>query len=61
MTGSAAARRHLFIPWTVQEREDPVLTFDHGEGVYFYDAEGRHTWTCCRSCSTAISATAIAA
>jgi taurine--2-oxoglutarate transaminase len=25
----------------VQEREDPVLEFDHGEGVYFYDRQGR--------------------
>src|SRR4026207_761759 len=34
-------RRHLLLPWTVQEREDPVLEFDHGEGVYFCDREGR--------------------
>src|SRR5262245_14057193 len=34
-------RRHLLLPWTVQEREDPVLEFDHGEGVYFYDRQGR--------------------
>ncbi len=34
-------RRHLLLPWTVQEREDPVLEFDHGEGVYFYDRAGR--------------------
>ncbi|MBI1916204.1 MAG: aminotransferase class III-fold pyridoxal phosphate-dependent enzyme [Planctomycetes bacterium] len=27
--------------WTVQEREDPVLEFDHGEGVFFYDRHGR--------------------
>src|SRR6266516_729469 len=36
-----AARRHLLLPWTVQEREDPVLEFDHGEGVYFWDRQGR--------------------
>src|SRR5262245_64292164 len=34
-------RRHFLLPWTVQEREDPVLEFDHGEGVYFFDREGR--------------------
>src|SRR5262245_4826082 len=34
-------RRHLLLPWTVQEREDPVLEFDHGEGVYFSDRQGR--------------------
>jgi taurine--2-oxoglutarate transaminase len=34
-------RRHLLLPWTVQEREDPVLELDHGEGVYFYDRQGR--------------------
>src|SRR5271166_6417757 len=34
-------RRHMLLPWTVQEREDPVLEFDHGEGVYFYDRQGR--------------------
>src|SRR6516164_8718684 len=34
-------RRHLLLPWTVQEREDPVLEFDHGEGVYFFDRQGR--------------------
>src|SRR5215468_2793807 len=33
-------RRHLLLPWTVQEREDPVLEFDHGEGVYFFDRAG---------------------
>lgn len=34
-------RRNLLLPWTVQEREDPVLEFDHGEGVYFFDRQGR--------------------
>lgn len=41
MTRLAAPRQHLFLPWAVQEREDPVLAFDHGEGVYFYDRQGR--------------------
>src|SRR3989442_15502314 len=34
-------RRHLLLPWTVQEREDPLLEFERGEGVYFYDRQGR--------------------
>src|SRR5881275_1555654 len=34
-------RRNLLLPWTVQEREDPVLEFDHGDGVYFFDRQGR--------------------
>jgi taurine--2-oxoglutarate transaminase len=34
-------RRHYVIPWTVQEREDPVLVVSRAEGVYFYDREGR--------------------
>src|SRR6476469_2441545 len=34
-------RRNLLLPWTVQSREDPVLEFDHGEGVYFFDRQGR--------------------
>src|SRR5713226_3788016 len=38
---SASPRQHLLLPWTVQEREDPVLEFDHGEGVYFFDRQGR--------------------
>jgi taurine---2-oxoglutarate transaminase len=38
---SPAARRHFFLPWAVQEREDPVLEFDSGEGVYFFDTRGR--------------------
>src|SRR3954451_19254383 len=41
MTMLDSPRRHLLLPWTVQEREDPVLEFDHGEGVYFYDRQGR--------------------
>ena len=34
-------RRHLLLPWTVQEREDPVLEFERGEGVSFFDRQGR--------------------
>jgi taurine--2-oxoglutarate transaminase len=41
MTTLDSPRRHLLLPWTVQEREDPVLEFDRGEGVYFYDRQGR--------------------
>src|SRR5947199_9655187 len=41
MSQLATPRRHLLLPWTVQEREDPVLEFDHGDGVYFYDRQGR--------------------
>src|SRR5207249_3413074 len=41
MTQLVSPRRHLFLPWTVQEREDPVLEFDHGDGVYFFDRRGR--------------------
>src|SRR5690348_17736324 len=41
MTTVTCSRRNLFMPWTVQEREDPVLDFDHGEGVYFFDRQGR--------------------
>jgi taurine--2-oxoglutarate transaminase len=41
MTTMAAPRRHLLLPWTVQEREDPVLEFDRGDGVYFFDRQGR--------------------
>jgi taurine--2-oxoglutarate transaminase len=41
MTTLATSRQHLLLPWTVQQREDPVLEFDHGEGVYFFDREGR--------------------
>ncbi|HMF12820.1 MAG TPA: aminotransferase class III-fold pyridoxal phosphate-dependent enzyme [Gemmataceae bacterium] len=38
---STQTRQHFLLPWTVQEREDPVLEFDHGDGVYFYDRQGR--------------------
>ena len=41
MTPSASGREHLLLPWTVQEREDPVLEFDRAEGVYFFDRQGR--------------------
>jgi taurine--2-oxoglutarate transaminase len=41
MPTATASRAHLFLPWTVQEREDPVLEFDRGEGVEFYDRQGR--------------------
>src|SRR6516162_4305236 len=41
MTPLESPRRHLLLPWTVQEREDPVLEFDRGEGVYFFDRQGR--------------------
>jgi taurine--2-oxoglutarate transaminase len=41
MTPLLAPRRHLLLPWAVQEREDPVLEFERGEGVYFYDRQGR--------------------
>jgi taurine--2-oxoglutarate transaminase len=38
---STTQRRHLLLPWTVQEREDPVLEFDRAEGVHFWDRQGR--------------------
>ncbi len=41
MTPESSPRRHVLLPWTVQEREDPVLEFDRSEGVYFYDRKGR--------------------
>lgn len=41
MTQLDSPRRHLLLPWAVQEREDPVLEFDRGEGVTFYDRQGR--------------------
>jgi taurine--2-oxoglutarate transaminase len=41
MTPLDSPRRHLLLPWAVQEREDPVLEFERGEGVYFYDRQGR--------------------
>ena len=36
-----ANRQHIFLPWTVQEREDPVVEFAGAEGVYFHDRQGR--------------------
>jgi taurine--2-oxoglutarate transaminase len=41
MTALAAPREHLLLPWTVQEREDPVLEFDRADGVAFWDRQGR--------------------
>jgi taurine--2-oxoglutarate transaminase len=41
MTTVESPRRHLLLPWTVQEREDPVQDFEHGKGVYFHDKQGR--------------------
>lgn len=41
MTRLASPRQHLFLPWTVQEREDPLLEFERGEGVHFFDRQGR--------------------
>src|SRR6266536_692646 len=41
MTTLTGSRQHLLLPWTVQEREDPLLDFDHGEGAYFFDRAGR--------------------
>jgi taurine--2-oxoglutarate transaminase len=41
MTSLAGPRRHLLMPWAVQEREDRALEFDHGEGVHFWDRQGR--------------------
>ena len=41
MSETAALRRHFLLPWTVQEREDPVLVVDHAEGVHFFDQRGR--------------------
>ena len=41
MSTTEPSRRHVLLPWTVQEREDPVLEFDRGEGVYFFDRQGR--------------------
>ena len=34
-------RQHIFLPWTVQEQEDPVLEFVRGDGVYFYDRQDK--------------------
>jgi taurine--2-oxoglutarate transaminase len=41
MSRASLLRRHVLLPWTVQEREDPILEFDRGEGVYFFDRQGR--------------------
>src|SRR6516164_2262453 len=41
MSTTISPRKHVLLPWTVQEREDPVLEFEHAEGVYFYDSRGR--------------------
>jgi taurine--2-oxoglutarate transaminase len=41
MPATLSPREHLLLPWTVQEREDPLLEFDRAEGVYFYDRQGR--------------------
>src|SRR6516165_9669587 len=41
MDSLTSPRQHLLLPWTVQEREDPVLEFERAEGVYFYDRQGR--------------------
>jgi len=40
MTTLSANREHILLPWTVQEREDPVLEVDRAEGLYFYDRQG---------------------
>jgi hypothetical protein len=34
MAPLTSLREHLLLPWTVQEREDPVLEFDRAEGVW---------------------------
>ena len=41
MTSIASPREHVLLPWAVQEREDPVLEFERGEGVHFTDRQGR--------------------
>src|SRR5262249_7668959 len=41
MPEPASPRRHLLLPWAVQDREDPALEFDHADGVYFFDRQGR--------------------
>ena len=41
MTPLVSPRKHLFIPWAVQEREDRLLEVDRGDGVYFFDRQGR--------------------
>jgi taurine--2-oxoglutarate transaminase len=40
MPATASPRKHVLLPWTIQEREDPVLHFERAEGVYFYDQAG---------------------
>ena len=34
-------REHNFIPWSVQGTQDAVLEIERGEGVYFWDKNGR--------------------
>ena len=34
-------RTHNFIPWAVQNTQDRVVDIDHGEGVYFWNGEGK--------------------
>src|SRR5262245_9591204 len=41
MTTLTSPRQHVLLPWTVQEREDPVLELDRADGVYFFDRQGR--------------------
>jgi taurine---2-oxoglutarate transaminase len=41
MTTAALPRRNLLLPWTIQEREEILMEFDHGDGVYFYDRKGK--------------------
>src|SRR5437763_16442339 len=41
MSTRQSPRSHLLLPWAVQEREDPVLEFDHAEGMYFFDRQGK--------------------
>lgn len=41
MTTLTSPRQHVLLPWTVQEREDPVLEIEYGEGVYFFDRAGK--------------------
>src|SRR6516225_9466247 len=41
MTTLPLSRQHVLLPWTIQEREDPVLEFERADGVYFYDRQGR--------------------
>src|SRR6516225_1509356 len=41
MTTLPLSRQHVLLPWTIQEREDPVLEFERADGVYFYDRQGK--------------------